>query len=162
MRKCCKVADAFRLDFLFMPMNVFVFGYILSAYVKDMLTLVISWFHNRTKPQNPINIHYKLLKKYKLNFLEWPTQSPDLNIIVEWSSLNINIKIYRKKHVVHARQPKNISELEAFCKEEWVNIHSTRIERLLAGYDLQAVISAKGGVTKYTKLLSMVYKPPPF
>ena len=83
------------------------------------------------------------LKRHKLKVLEWPSQSPDLNIIENlWVDL---------KRAVHARRPKNIAELEAFCKEEWEKIPNTRIERLLAGYKkrLQAVISARGGVTKY-------------
>ena len=33
---------------------------------------------------------------------------------------------------MHARWPKDIAELEAFCKEEWEKISNTRIERLLA------------------------------
>ena len=44
------------------------------------------------------------------------------------------------------KQPKNLTELEAFCEEEWAK---TRMERLLAGYrkHLQAVVLAKEGVT---------------
>lgn len=83
------------------------------------------------------------LKRRKLKVLPWPSQSPDLNIIENlWIDL---------KRAVHARRPKNLTELEAFCKEEWAKIPQTRIERLLAGYRkcLQAVILAKGGVTKY-------------
>ena len=55
------------------------------------------------------------------------------------------------KRVVHARRPKNITKQEAICKKEWEKIQNTRIERLLAGYKKrrQAVISARGGVTKY-------------
>lgn len=75
--------------------------------------------------------------------MEWAPQSPDSNIIENlWGDL---------KHAVHARRPKNLSELEEFCKEEWEKIPKARIERLLAGYRkrLETAISAKGGVTKY-------------
>ena len=46
------------------------------------------------------------------------------------------------------RQPRNLKELEDFCKEEWANIPQTRIEKLLAGYKkcFQAGILAKGAV----------------
>ena len=37
------------------------------------------------------------------------------------------------KRAVHAKQPKNIAELEAFWEEEWTKIPNTRIERFLAG-----------------------------
>uniref|UniRef100_A0A3Q3KMZ5 Tc1-like transposase DDE domain-containing protein n=1 Tax=Monopterus albus TaxID=43700 RepID=A0A3Q3KMZ5_MONAL len=94
-------------------------------------------------PKHTSKSTMEYLKRRRLKVLEWPSQSPDLNIIENlWVDL---------KRAVHARRPKNITELEAFCKEEWEKIPSTRIERLLAGYEkcLQAVISARGGVTKY-------------
>ena len=75
--------------------------------------------------------------------LEWPSQSPDLNIIENvWGDL---------KQAVHARKPSNLTELEMFSKEEWSKIPSTRIQTLIGSYRkrLEAVISAKGGSTKY-------------
>ena len=47
-------------------------------------------------------------------------------------------------------QDMKIRELDVFCKEEWVKILKTRIERFLTGYEkhFQAT-SAKGAVTKY-------------
>lgn len=53
----------------------------------------------------------------------------------------------RSKTCSACRHSKNI----AFCKEEWGRIPKGRIERLLAGYikHLEAVVSVKGGVTKY-------------
>ena len=80
--------------------------------------------------------------KNKYNVLEWPSQSPDLNIIENlWDDL---------KRVVHARQPSNLTELEMFCKEEWSKIPSSRIQTFIRGYRkcLEAVIFAKGGSTK--------------
>ena len=74
--------------------------------------------------------------------LEWSPPSPDLNIIENlWRDL---------KHPVHARRPKNISELEVL-PEEWEKFPKARIERLLAGYRkcFQAVMVARRGAIKY-------------
>ena len=86
---------------------------------------------------------WAFMQRNKYNVLEWPSQSPDLNIIEHlWGDL---------KRAVHAQQPSNLTELEMFCKEEWSKIHSSRIQTLITGYKkhLEAVISAKGGSTKY-------------
>ena len=72
-----------------------------------------------------------------------PPQSPDWNIIENvWNDL---------KRAVYAWQPSNLTQLETFCKEEWSKIPAARIQGLISGYKkcLQAVISAKGGSTKY-------------
>ncbi len=43
--------------------------------------------------------------------MEWPSQSPDLNLIeMLWHDL---------KQSIHARKPSNVAELKQFCKEEW-------------------------------------------
>lgn len=58
------------------------------------------------------------MQRNKYNVLEWPSQSPDLNIIENlWDDL---------KRAVHARQPSNLTELEMFWKEEWSKIPSSR------------------------------------
>jgi len=83
------------------------------------------------------------MQRNKYNVLEWPTQSPDLNIIENvWCDL---------KRAVHACKPSNLTELEIFCKEEWSKISSARIQTLIGSYRkcLEAVIYAKGGCTKY-------------
>ena len=66
------------------------------------------------------------LKRRMLKVLRWRPQSPDLNITENlWIDL---------KRAVRARRPRNLTELEEFCKEEWVKIPQTRTERLLADY----------------------------
>ena len=46
-----------------------------------------------------------------MKVLEWPLQSPDLNIIENlWRDL---------KHAIHARRLNIISEQEGFCQKEW-------------------------------------------
>ena len=66
------------------------------------------------------------MQRNKYNVLEWPSQSPDLNIIENlWCHL---------KRAVHARKPSNLNELEMFCKEEWSKIPSATIQTLIRSY----------------------------
>ncbi len=54
------------------------------------------------------------LKENKIKVLEWPSQSPELNLIeMLWHDL---------KQSIHARKPSNVAELKQFCKEEWAKI----------------------------------------
>ncbi len=83
------------------------------------------------------------LKKNKIKVLEWPSQSPDLNLIeMLWHDL---------KQSIHAQKPSNVAELKQFCKEEWAKIPPQRCERLIVSYHkrLIAVVAAKGGTTSY-------------
>src|SRR4029434_9984265 len=78
----------------------------------------------------------------QIQYSRMASQSPDLNIKNAWNDL---------KQAVHARQLSNLTQLETFCKEEWSKIPAARIQGFIRGYKkrLQAVISAKGGSTKY-------------
>uniref|UniRef100_A0AAZ3R0A5 Tc1-like transposase DDE domain-containing protein n=1 Tax=Oncorhynchus tshawytscha TaxID=74940 RepID=A0AAZ3R0A5_ONCTS len=53
----------------------------------------------------------KWLQDKSLNVLEWPSQSPDLNLI---EHLLKNLKI-----AVQRCSPSNLTELERICREEW-------------------------------------------
>ncbi|TKS65777.1 Transposable element [Collichthys lucidus] len=94
-------------------------------------------------PKHCSNSTKAFMQRNNYNVLEWPSQSPDLNIIENlWCDL---------KRAVHAQKPSNLTELEMFCKEEWSKIPSTTLQTLIGSYRkrLEAVISAKGGSTKY-------------
>ena len=85
----------------------------------------------------------KWLKGKHLSVLEWPSQSPDLDTIKNlWYDLKI---------AVHQWNLSNLKELEQFCLEEWAKISVARCAKLIETCPkrLAAVISAKGGSTKY-------------
>ena len=55
------------------------------------------------------------------------------------------------KRAAHTRNPKNISELEQFCKEEWSKIPPDCCAGLIRNYrkHLVEVIAAKESLTSY-------------
>lgn len=118
---------------------------ILENNVQESVTkLRRGWiFQQDNDPKHCSKLSQAFMQRNKYNVLEWPSQSPDLNIIENlWDDL---------KRAVHARKPSNLTELEMFCKEEWSKIPSSRIQTLITGYrkHLVAVIFSKGGSTKY-------------
>uniref|UniRef100_A0A673XKP2 Tc1-like transposase DDE domain-containing protein n=1 Tax=Salmo trutta TaxID=8032 RepID=A0A673XKP2_SALTR len=119
---------------------------ILGNNVEESVTklkLRRGWiFQQDNDPKHCSKSTRAFMQRNKYHVLEWPSQSPDLNIIENlWDDL---------KRAVHARQPSNLTELEMFCKEEWSKIPSSRIHTLRGHWKrLEAVILAKGGSTKY-------------
>ena len=83
------------------------------------------------------------LRNKSWNVLEWPSQSPGLNLI---ENLRWNLK-----KAVAARKPSNINELEAFAREEWAKIPIERCKKLVSTYlkRLLEVIKAQRCSTKY-------------
>ena len=68
--------------------------------------------------------------------------------MLQWySARNVVLKI-----AVHQRPPRNLTELEQFCTEEWENIAQSRCAKLveICPNRLAAVIVVKGASTKYS------------
>jgi transposase len=81
----------------------------------------------------------KLFDDHGLNVLEWPAQSPDLNLIEAcWREIK--------------------SKLKARYEDKWENLDDNFIRKLFISMPdrLKAVIDAKGGPTKYKLLFSTV------
>ncbi len=100
-------------------------------------------FQQDNDPKQTSKITKEWLQDNSVNVLEWPSQSPELNLIEHlWRDL---------KMAVHQRSPSNLMELERSCKEEWEKLPKNRCAKLVASYSkrLEAVIGAKGVSTKY-------------
>ena len=78
------------------------------------------------------------LRDNSVNVLEWPNQSPDLNLMEHlWRDLRM---------AVHQQCPSNLTELEMICREGWQKISKSTCAKLVASYPrkLEAVIAANG------------------
>lgn len=120
---------------------------ILKQHLKTSarkLKLGRKWvFQMDNDPKHTAKLVRKWLKDSKVNVLEWPSQSPDLNPIENlWAEL--------KRHV-RARRPTNLVQLHQFCQEEWAKIPANYCEKLVEAYPkrLTQVIQFKGNATKY-------------
>lgn len=90
-----------------------------SQYLKD-------WFQSR-----------------RVDVMDWPSQSPDLNPIEHlWEHLSRQVR---------EKKAKNCNEKFAFLKKAWEAIPTSVLENLIASMPrrCQAVIDAKGWPTKY-------------
>lgn len=82
-------------------------------------------------------------RQNKVNVLEWPAQSPDLNPIEHlWG-------ILKKK--ISTRKITSITHLKAVIQEEWENLNPLICKRLVDSLPrrIAEVIKNKGGPTKY-------------
>jgi transposase len=87
----------------------------------------------------------KWLKINKINVLDWPAQSPDMNPIENvWDIIDRRI---RKR----AEQPSNVEELWNFIQEEWYSLDKQIIKNLYLSMTtrIHELKVAKGKYTKY-------------
>ncbi len=83
------------------------------------------------------------LENKHIKVLEWPSQSPDFNLL---ENLGRELIVWVAKH-----QPRNLNDLERICKEKWDNIPPEMCANLVANYKnrLTSVIANKGFATIY-------------
>ncbi|KAK3555833.1 hypothetical protein QTP86_029038 [Hemibagrus guttatus] len=115
---CFAASGPGRLAVINGTMNSAVYQKILKKNVRLSvcdLRLKRTWvLQQDNDPKHSSKSTSEWLKKNKMKTLEWPSQSPDLNLIeMLWHNL---------KKVVHARKPSNVAELQQFCKDEWAKI----------------------------------------
>lgn len=108
------------------------------------LRLGRSWtFQQDRDPKHTSKIVSQWFREAKIDVLEWPSMSPDLNPIEHlWSYL---------KKKVRERHPKNLDELARICEEEWNQIPPSVCAKLVDTYNnrLLEVIKSKGHATRY-------------
>ncbi len=120
LRACFSINGRGNIVQVTPPMRKEEYVEILSNNPKDSARK-LGW-HSFTFVQddNPKRTSYLAkdsLRDNHIQVLDWPAMTPDLNPIE-------NLRQELKVHEV-ARKPQKLKDVEAFCLEEWVNIHST-------------------------------------
>jgi transposase len=102
-------------------------------------------FQHDNDPKHTAKKVKKYLEEEKLQVLDWPSQSPDLNPIEHlWVELKKRLKNLKKR-------PTSITELKYKVPEVWVGIETDICQNLISSMPrrIASVLKAKGGYTKY-------------
>lgn len=100
-------------------------------------------FQQDNDPKHTSGVVQQWFKRRRLDLLEWPSQSPDLNPIEHlWEELSRRLK---------NRRARNLDEKFVQLQEEWSKIPSSVIDSLIDSMPrrCQAVIDSRGYSTKY-------------
>lgn len=95
-------------------------------------------FQHDNDLKHKVKFTLQWLRQNKEKVLEWPSQSLDLNNFSEISNMQF----------IHARQPKNIQDLEEFCQEGWTALTQEKNKEFNYHKKLQALIDAKGAILR--------------
>lgn len=119
-----------------------ILGNIMLPYAKEEMAL--KWeFMQDNDPKHTSKLVKKWFQDQKINVMEWPAQSPDLNPIEHlWRILKNRIGDYK---------PKNKDQLWEKVKSEWYSIDPLVCANLVNSMPHRciAVIKNKGSTTKY-------------
>jgi hypothetical protein len=95
-------------------------------HVQDLRLGQRFTFQQDNDPKHTAKTTQEWLRDKSPNPLEWPSQSPVLNLIEHlWRDLKIAVK---------QRSPSNLTELERICREEWEKLPKYRCAKFVASY----------------------------